>query len=109
MSSVLENSDCAENEGDADISFKQYSNFEKSMKNINHSFNNISIQNEEAIKLQCDLESQFTLSSTHCVEVICKGNSKIYNESFLIVKTQLEPLSSNDISVQEFEAIKNDI
>lgn len=99
--------------------------FEKSMRNINHSFNNISsllLQRcnnlnqsqslKEDLQLQInELESQARLSSEHCKQIICKGKPEIYETTIEIVSKHLSANapSRGDTTMADFEQLRSDI
>ena len=101
------------------------STFEKSMRNINHSFNNISsllLQRcsnlnqsqslKEDLQLQInELESQARLSSEHCKQIICKGKPDIYDATSEIVSKHLSANapSRGDTTLADFEQLRCDI
>lgn len=93
--------------------------FEKSIKNINHSYNNISTFKrntdgsfDEKLASQLsttieELESRRRLSAQHCKQVICKGRATIYDQSLSVVATHLAALPpGSDITTTDFEQLQ---
>jgi hypothetical protein len=96
--------------------------FEKSIKNINHSFNNISTFKrntdgsfDEKLASQLsttleELESRCKLSAQHCRQIICKGRAAIYDQSLRNVTAHLAALSpGSDITTTDFEQLQQSI
>lgn len=96
--------------------------YEKSIKNINHSFNNITsfMRNsdgplDEKVSSQLantldEMKAQCELSAQHCNQVICRGDAAIYEQSLGIVSSHLTTLSAcNDITTADFEQLQQSV